>query len=105
MWLAASRRFLFTLANAFDNIDNVGMSYIVREYEMRNLLTILIEIMNLMLDTVEDCYYHINEAKHVYFNATNDSFIRDLAENTNFNFQKLASHDSRFDADCSPNAP
>ncbi len=96
---------LFTLANAFDNIDNVGMSYIVREYEKQNLLTFLIEIMNLMLDTVEDCYYHINEAKHVYFNATNDSFIRDLAENTNFNFQKLATHDSRFDADCNPNAP
>jgi hypothetical protein len=39
----------------------------------------------------------INEAAHVYFNATNDGFIRDLAENTNFNFQRLATPDSRFD--------
>jgi hypothetical protein len=39
----------------------------------------------------------INEAAHVYFNATNDGFIRDLPENTNFNFQRLATPDSRFD--------
>ncbi len=96
---------LFTLANAFDNIDNVGMAYIVREYEKQNLLTFMIEIMNLMLDTVEDCYYHINEARHVYFNATNDNFIRDLAEDTNWNFEKLESHDSRFDNDCDPTSP
>ena len=74
---------LLTLANAFDNIDNIGISYITREYEKQNLLTFMIEIMNIFLDTVEDCYYHLNEAKDFYFNATNDGFIRNMAENTN----------------------
>jgi len=96
---------LFTLANAFDNIDNIGISYIIREYEKQNLLTFMIEIMNIFLDTVEDCYYHINESKHVYFNATNDGFIRDLAENTNWDFSRLEVQDSRFDKDCNPNIP
>ena len=98
--LVSRQGLLFTLANAFDNIDNIGMSYIAREYEKQNLLTFMIEIMNLMLDTVEDCYYHIDETKHVYFNATNDSFIRDLAEDTNWNFDRLVQEDSRMDADC-----
>ncbi len=96
---------LFTLANAFDNIENIGISYIIREYEKQNLLTFMIEIMNIYLDTVEDCYYHINESKHVYFNATNDGFIRDMAENTNWDFGKLEIQDSRFDKDCSPGVP
>ncbi len=96
---------LFTLANAFDNIDNVGMTYIAREYEKQNLLTFMVEIMNLMLDTVEDCYYHINESRHVYFNALDDGFIRDLAEDTNWNFAQLETHDSRFDQDCDPTVP
>ncbi|MFA5817338.1 MAG: hypothetical protein WC865_17175 [Bacteroidales bacterium] len=96
---------LFTLANAFDNLSNIGISYIIREYEKQNLLTFMIEIMNIFLDTVEDCYYHLNEAKHVYFNATNDGFIRDMAENTNWDFSRLAAEDSRFDKDCNPDAP
>lgn len=96
---------LFTLANAFDNIDNVGFSYILREYEKQTFLTFLIEIMNMILDKVEDCYYHIDDQKHVYYNSTNDSFIRDFAENTNWNFDKLGTPDSRFDLDCDPQAP
>jgi len=96
---------LFTLANAFDNIENIGISYIIREYEKQSLLTFMIEIMNIFIDQVEDCYYHINEAKHVYFNATNDGFIRDLAENTNWDFSKLEVQDSRFDRDCDSSKP
>ena len=95
----------FTLANAFDNIDNVGLSYIVREYEKQTLTTFLIEIMNIFIDQVEDCYYRLDEQRHVYFNATNDDFIRDMAENTNWDFQKLGTPDSRFDLDCSPRQP
>jgi len=93
---------LFTLANAFDNLEHVGMSYIIREYEKQLILTFLIEIMNMFMDKVEDCYYHIDESKHVYFNATNDDYIRDLAENSNWDFQKLGTPDSRFDLDCDP---
>lgn len=96
---------LFTLANAFDNITNLGMSYIAREYKKQTLLTFLIEIMNWIIDRVEDCYYHIDSQRHVYYDASNDSFIRDYAENTNWDFNKLGKHDSRFDLDCDPNKP
>lgn len=91
---------LFTLANAFDNIENLGMSYIAREYKKQTLLTFLIEIMNWIIDKVEDCYYYIDNQKHVYYDASNDSFIRDYAENTNWDFNKLEKHDSRMDLDC-----
>lgn len=96
---------LFTLANALDNIEHVGFSYIIREYEKQTLLTFLIEIMNMVIDTVEDCYYHIDTNKHVYYDAYNDSFLRDYAENTNWDFNKLGTPDSRFDLDCDPNKP
>jgi len=95
----------FSLANAFDNIENVGLSYIIREYEKQTLTTFLIEIMNIFLDQVQDCYYAIDESKHVYYNATNDDFIRSLAADSNWDFTKLGSPDSRFDLDCNPNKP
>lgn len=96
---------LFTLANAFDNLENVGLSYIVREYEKQTMLTFMIEIMNMILDKVEDGYYHIDDQRHVYYNASNDSFIRDFAENSSWDMEKLSSPDSRFDLDCNPAAP
>lgn len=96
---------MFTLANAFDNLENVGLSYIIREFDKQTLLTFLIEIMNMILDKVEDCYYNIDDQRHVYYNASNDSFIRDLAENSSWDMDKLSSPDSRFDMDCNPNKP
>lgn len=96
---------LFTLANAFDNIENVGLSYIIREYEKQTMLTFLIEIMNMIMDKVEDCYYPLDDQKHIYHNSTNDSFIRDYADNTGWDFAKLGEPDSRFDIDCDPHKP
>ena len=96
---------LFTLANAFDNLDNVGLSYIIREFEKQTLLTFLVEMMNMVLDKIDACYYDIEEDKHIYFNATNDSFIRDYAENTGWDFKKLGTPDCRFDLDCITNLP
>jgi hypothetical protein len=93
---------LFTLANAFDNIENVGMGYIIREYDKQTNLTFMVEIMNMILDKVEDCYYNINDQKHVYYNASNDSYIRDLAENTSWDMNQLSAPDCRFDLDCDP---
>jgi len=96
---------LFTLANAFDNIQNLGMSYIVREYDKQALMTFLIEIMNMVMDSVEHCYYSIDTQRHVYYDAYNNAFIKSMAESTNYDFEKLAKQDSRFDLDCDPNAP
>jgi hypothetical protein len=96
---------LFTLANAFDNIENLGLSYILREYEKQSLLTFMIEILNWIIDKVEDCYYHIDPQKHVYYDALNDDYIRGVAEESNWDAGSLESPDSRFDLDCDPSRP
>lgn len=95
---------LFILASIFDNIANVGMSYIMNQYQVMDRLTFMIEILNFIVDKIDHCYYNLDE-RHRYYNATNDSFIRDFAENTDFNWQQLAATDSRMDADCNPNQP
>jgi hypothetical protein len=61
--------------------------------------------MNMILDKIQDCYYFIDDQRHVYYNASNDSFIRDFAENSSWDMEKLSSPDSRFDLDCNPAAP
>lgn len=93
---------LFTLANAFDNIENLGLSYIMREYEKQSMLIFMIELLNWIVDKVEDCYYHLDPQKHVYYDAYNDDFIRGVAENTNWDATSLESPDCRFDLDCDP---
>ncbi len=96
---------LFTLANAFDNIQNLGMSYISREYQKQSLLTFMVEILNWIVDKVEDCYYPLDSQQHIYYDAYNDDFIRGLAENSNWNADLLSHPDCRFDLDCDPNRP
>ncbi len=93
---------LFTLANAFDNVQNIGLSYIMREYEKQSMLTFMVEILNWIIDQVEDCYYSLNPEKHYYYDAYNDDFIRGYAQDTNYNSDKMGNPDSRFDLDCDP---
>jgi hypothetical protein len=93
---------LFTLANAFDNLKNLGLSYILREYEKQNLLTFMVEILNWIVDQVEDCYYSLDSQVHVYFNAFNDAFIRDVAIQSNWDIRQLENENCQFDLDCDP---
>ena len=95
---------LFILASIFDNIANVGMSYIINQYKVMDKLTFMIEILNYIVDKIDHCYYNFDD-RHRYYNATNDTYIRDFAENTSFDWQQLAATDSRMDADCNPNEP
>lgn len=103
--IASSSGILFSLANAFDNINVLGMKYILGEYDKQTLLTFMIEILNWIIDRIENCYYHLDTSRHIYYNALNEPFIRTLAEQTNFDFSVLQNHDSRFDLDCDPNRP
>lgn len=42
----------------------------------------------------------------MYYNATNDDYIRDFAEDTGFDWKRLGNNDdSRRDLDCNPNQP
>jgi len=93
---------LFTLANAFDNLQNLGFSYIMREYEKQSALTFMVEILNWIVDKVEDCYYHIDPAKHIYYDASNDEYISAFAKDSNYDANLLSSPDCRFDLDCNP---
>ena len=95
---------LFILGSIFDNIANVGMNYIINQYNVMDKLTFMIEILNYIVDKIDHCYYNFDD-RHRYYNATNDSFIRDFAEDTAFDWRQLAATDSRMDADCRPNDP
>ncbi|MDO4755843.1 MAG: hypothetical protein Q4A54_05835 [Parabacteroides sp.] len=95
---------LFILASIFDNLANVGFSYVMNQYRVMDRLTFMIEILNFIVDKIDNCFYNLDE-RHRYYNAQNNSFIRDFAENTDFDWQQLAETDSRMDADCNPNQP
>ena len=95
---------LFLLGSIFDNISNVGMNYIINQYKVMDKFSFMVEILNYVVDKIDHCYYNLTE-RHRYYNATNDSFIRDFAEDTDFNWRQLADTDSRMDADCDPNKP
>lgn len=92
---------LFSLANAFDNIQNVGLSYIKEQYRSLPRLTFLIEIMNMFMDKVDDAYYQFESSKHFYYDSYNYSHIDSL----DYNFAKLGSPSSQFDADCDAYSP
>jgi len=87
---------LFTLSNAFDNIDNVGLSYIKQQSKTLPQIVFLIEIMNDIISMVENGYYAMNEDIHVYYDSWDDDFSNDLAINSNFNFATLSSKTAAF---------
>lgn len=95
---------LFILASIFDNIANVGLSYIMNQWKVMDKLSFMVEILNYIIDKIDHCYYNLDE-RHRYYNATNDSYIRDFAENNDFNWRELSATDSRMDADCDPLLP
>ena len=70
---------LFTCSNAFDNLKNLGLSYIRREFQKQPYLTFLIEVMNYMFDKVENCFYSINDEKQVYYASEQSKLIMDMA--------------------------
>ena len=95
---------LFLLASIFDNIANVGLSYVLNQYKVMDKLSFMIEILNYAVDKIDNCYYQIQD-RHKYYRATNDQFIRDFAENVQFDWKQLETTDSRMDADCQANRP
>ena len=95
---------LFLLGSIFDNIGNVGMNYVISQYNVMDKFSFMVEILNYIVDKIDHCYYNIT-ARHRYYHATNDSYIRDFAENVDFNWKQLAEEDSRMDMDCNPNKP
>lgn len=96
---------LFMLSNAFDNIYNLGFSYLTRMYKILDIVSFMIEILNFYINKVTNCYYALDD-RHVYYKADNDDYIRSIAEDNNFDWDLLSkSRDCTWDADCDLNAP
>lgn len=94
---------LFMLASIFDNIQNVGMSYIINEYKIMDKMRFMVEILNYIIDKIDNCYYHFGD--HSKYYDVSSSFVTDFADNTDYDFGQLSRTDSRFDGDCRSNAP
>jgi len=101
----SSQGVLFTLSNAFDNLDFLGLSYIKENRRTLPNLIFLFEIMNFVFDRVEDCFYSINDSRHVYYNGLDDNRIMGIARENDFDFQQMLIKSSVFDRDCNPDLP
>lgn len=93
---------LLMLSNAFDNIHNLGFSYIMKMYRIMDIVTFMIEVLNYYINKVSNCYYSIDD-RHVYYKADNDDYIRGVAQDNDFNWAELQKRNSLYDADCDPN--
>ncbi|MDR0207149.1 MAG: hypothetical protein LBI45_07850 [Bacteroidales bacterium] len=96
---------LFTLSNAFDNLEFLGLSYVKKNRQTLPQLIFLIEIMNFLFDKVEDCFYSINDSKHIYYNGLDDGRLRDNAKENNYDFARLQITNSIYDKDCQSDLP
>lgn len=96
---------LFTLANAFDNIDFLKLSYLQQNYHKLPKLVFLTEIMNRYFSKVEGCFYSLNESKQVYHNGFDSGAVRDEAERNDFDFKEEYIGRSQFYQDVDRNEP
>lgn len=93
---AASKGTFYSEANAFDNIQNLGLQYLVDQRQFMTDFTFQIEMMNRRPTTVEGGFYpQLNQARHVV-ECDNDDYVQGLE----YNLKKLSNVDSRMDSDC-----
>ena len=96
---------LFTVSNAFDNLDMLGISYILNSQDTMPNLIFLVEIMNMYIDKVTDCFYSINDAKQVYYSGLDPQRLSEFAASTNYDWNRLQTTDSSLDRDTDPSLP
>jgi hypothetical protein len=125
----ASKGIFYSEANAFDNIANLGLQYLLDQRAFMTDFTFQIEMMNRRPTTVEGGFYaQLNLARHVV-ECANDDFVLGLALGDEFskgkgrgqggglNLEKLTAaggprflgdkdfSDSRGDSDCRSHQP
>lgn len=97
---------LFYVANAFDNLANIGLKYIKDQRDALTKLEFLIEILNLYVERVEDCFYNLDEQRHVYYTGYDVKAMEEagLTSHAELGFTgKIES--ARFDRDYDPDRP
>lgn len=96
---------LFTLSNAFDNIEMLTFDYLLKNQKQLPLLIFMTEIMNLYYAKVEDCFYSLQERKHVYYNFYDEDRLRGFAANVGYDYAEADTQSSVYDKDCDASAP
>jgi hypothetical protein len=95
----AKNDLFYSEADVFDNLYNLGIKYIEKQYESLNILNFLVEILNWYPDKVEDGFYPSFDREHHGYKAVNNNeFINSLEQSDS----ALINPDSRMDADCLP---
>lgn len=97
---------LFYVANAFDNIANIGLKYIKDQRDALTNLEFLIEILNLYIERVEDCFYNLDEQKHVYYTGYDIKAMEEdgLTSNADLGF-RMKMESAKYDRDYDPDRP
>lgn len=100
----SSQNFLYSEANVFDNILNIGIDYIIQEHD--RIITIqqfLRELLNKHIKKIEGGFYAAFSRKlHTYTGANDYGHVGDLDK---FKFNSKKSSDCRFDGDLIPTLP
>lgn len=95
---------LFTMSNAFDNIEMLTFDYLLKNQRQLPSLIFMVEIMNMYYDKVEDCFYSLQERRHVYYNNYDNDRLRGVIMNDGFDFANADFKSSVYDKDCDSNS-
>ncbi|PSR53909.1 hypothetical protein AHMF7605_10460 [Adhaeribacter arboris] len=94
-------KLLYSEANTFDNLENLGLKYLEDQRATLTDFVFLVEILNKRPGTVEAGFYPtLNYQRHTYENFNNG-----YLEGLDYNLKKLQQVDSRMDADCVSSLP
>ncbi|RYY69343.1 MAG: hypothetical protein EOO13_09790 [Chitinophagaceae bacterium] len=86
-------------ANIYENLDILGVKYIIDNQNSLSSLAFETEIMNIRPRTIENGFYPNLTDEHEYEHKYTYSFLNSLQDNAKWDL------DSRSDADCFPNKP
>lgn len=92
---------LYSEANTFDNLENLGLKFLEDQREDLTDFIFLIEILNKRPGSVEAGFYPTLDYQRHAREYSNNSFLFGL----DYNLKKLQTVDSRMDGDCDPSAP
>jgi hypothetical protein len=98
---AIAKGLLYSEANIFDNLQNVGISYLEDQRRELSDFVFLIEILNKRPLTVEAGFYPKLDVSHHAQECPANDYVAGLE----FNLKKLGVHDSRMDGDCRSHLP
>jgi hypothetical protein len=107
----AQRGTFYSEANAFDNIQNLGLQYLLDQRRFMTDFTFQIEIMNRRPTTVKNGFYpKLDQAVHVQECAADDALLGMVDEKGLGHHLKLLKGlvdkpDSRLDSDCRAHQP